>query len=241
MPPRYPEAVSKMFKARPRPRFVKHDEPETKSGLTGLGAAFSMLSQMKLPDAEPTPTILPVKERRILEREKRMESHKARMDAERAEYHPAELQEGCDPYNALFLSGIDSSVTEQQIRYEFSVFGPIKSVTFVHNRRTGERKPYCFLEYEKPESFNSAMSQGRRVMINGKPIIVDCERGHTVTNWVPRRLGGGYGDDPRRFTPSKEVLEVLNPKRKFKGRYNTQEMPRRREDRPSYRRTRRFD
>lgn len=29
--------------------------------------------------------------------------------------------------------------------------------------------------------------------IDGRRIVVDCERGRTVKGWIPRRLGGGLG------------------------------------------------
>ena len=34
---------------------------------------------------------------------------------------------------------------------------------------------------------------GDAMRIEGRPIVVDVERGHTVPLWLPRRLGGGLG------------------------------------------------
>lgn len=33
--------------------------------------------------------------------------------------------------------------------------------------------------------------------IDGRRIAVDCERGRTRKEWLPRRLGGGKGDSRR--------------------------------------------
>jgi len=46
------------------------------------------------------------------------------------------------------------------------------------------------------------MGDGRK--IDGKRVLVDVERGRTVPNWRPRRLGGGLGNsrvDPKAPVP----------------------------------------
>jgi RNA recognition motif-containing protein len=95
-----------------------------------------------------------------------------------------------------------------------SPFGAIRSVKLVCDPATGARRPYCFVEYEQEQAFQSAMRQGTRLYLQGKRVIVDCERGRTVPEWLPRRLGGGLGGAERRFTLPVDVMEALKCKKR---------------------------
>lgn len=62
--------------------------------------------------------------------------------------------------------------------------------------------------YKKSESFR----------IDGRKVIVDCERGRTIKGWKPRRLGGGKGNTrdaklPQSFIIAKERAERAEEKR----------------------------
>lgn len=46
-------------------------------------------------------------------------------------------------------------------------------------------------------SFLAAYKDAEGLVILGKKIIVDVERGRTVRGWKPRRLGGGLGGRPK--------------------------------------------
>lgn len=46
----------------------------------------------------------------------------------------------------------------------------------------------CYVEFS-PDAYKQA--DGRKV--DNKRVLVDVERGRTVPNWRPRRLGGGLG------------------------------------------------
>ena len=218
MPPKYPEEIAKLFKPRPRPRAIPAEEKGQGPGLTGFGNVIDILKTLDIPD-EKSPTILPVNERRIAKRQQSIEQNNEKLKAQRENYKPLENPAAtAQPYNTLFLSGITEKVTPEQLRLEFCPFGAVKDIKFVYDRKTGKRKNYCFLEFEREESFMAAMKKGRTLPIDGKWIIVDCERGRTVPNWLPRRLGGGYGENPRRFTESLEVMRCLNfRKRKRTG------------------------
>ena len=45
--------------------------------------------------------------------------------------------------------------------------------------------------------------------INGRRIIVDVERGRTVQDWKPRRLGGGRGDTRKSRQKSNPVMSAI--------------------------------
>ena len=219
MPPKYPEDITKLFKPRPRPRFIPKEEEKQGPGLTGFGFALELIKQLEMPEHTSEP-ILPVNERRIAKREQKIRENDEKLKVQRESYNPTENPEATSqPYNTLFLSGITEKVTAEQIRSEFCPFGPVKDIKFVYDKSTGKRKNYCFVEFEKEESFIAAMKQGRKLQIDGKWIIVDCERGRTVPNWLPRRLGGGYGENPRRFTESLEVMQCLSCRKRKRTGY----------------------
>ena len=246
MPPKYPEDITRLFKPRPRPRFVLEEKKGDGPGLTGFKGCLEILKSMDLPETKVEP-ILPVNERRIQKRMMKIEANNEKLKTEIESYKPLEnLDATGQPYNTIFICGIDDSVTEERIRWEFTPFGPVKQVKFVIDRKTGKRRNYCFLEFEREESFTNAMKQGRKLQINGKWVIVDCERGRTVANWLPRRLGGGVGENPRRFTESLEVLESLNARKRKRSGYKCgvkyrgtlAEVRRRREERYGFKRRR---
>jgi len=54
-------------------------------------------------------------------------------------------------------------------------------------------KGYAFVEYENEEDMKRAYRGADGVRLEGRAIVVDVERGHTVPNWLPKRLGGGLG------------------------------------------------
>jgi len=67
----------------------------------------------------------------------------------------------------------------------------------------GKSRGYAFIEFEKEESMTSAYKRADGKKLDGRRIVVDVERGRTVRNWRPRRLGGGLGG--RKAKKSKKV------------------------------------
>ena len=48
-------------------------------------------------------------------------------------------------------------------------------------------------EYEHEEDMKRAYRAVDGMKIENREVVVDVERGHTVPDWLPRRLGGGLG------------------------------------------------
>lgn len=113
-------------------------------------------------------------------------------------------------YNTLFVGRLEHSTAERKLLREFEVFGPIKDLKLVFDKSketTGNgnegktskdknykvSKGYAFIEYEHEEDMKRAYRAADGMKIDGREIVVDVERGHTVPNWLPRRLGGGLG------------------------------------------------
>ncbi|PRW61455.1 U1 small nuclear ribonucleo isoform A [Chlorella sorokiniana] len=102
-----------------------------------------------------------------------------------------------DPFKTLFVSRLSYDVTERKLKREFEEYGPIKRIRLVHDKNTGKPRGYAFIEYEHKDDMKQAykMADGRK--IEDKRCLVDVERGRTVPNWRPRRLGGGKGGERR--------------------------------------------
>lgn len=118
-------------------------------------------------------------------------------------------------YNTLFVGRLAYEVTERKLLREMEVFGPVKDIRIIHDTSTDTKKSrgYAFVEYENEEDMKRAYRGVDGMKIEGKEIVVDVERGHTVPTWLPRRLGGGLGGTrigsidmnvtrPGRFDPS---------------------------------------
>merc|ERR1719353_1045283 len=81
---------------------------------------------------------------------------------------------------------------EKSIRREFENYGPVKQVIMIKDQK-GKPRGYCFVEYERERDMRTAYKQADGRKIDGKRVVVDVERGRTVNNWLPRKLGGGLG------------------------------------------------
>ena len=212
MPPKYAEDIAALFRPRPKLRFVEPIPRPKPQKFKGISELLPFINQLELTPSEESQ--LPINEARIKRREQRIEANNQRIAVQKSKYHPNDNPNATtNPYNTLFIWGIPEDVSEDKIRYELSVFGPIKSIKFVQDSNTNRRKPYCFCEFEREESLKNAMTQGTRLYFNNKKMVVDCERGRTVDGWLPRRLGGGIGGVSRRFSKKMIVLNYEKGRR----------------------------
>ncbi|EFC44943.1 predicted protein, partial [Naegleria gruberi] len=98
-----------------------------------------------------------------------------------------------EPFNTLFISKMNYETTEDTLRNAFGKFGPIKTVRVVRDASTNKSRGYAFVEFEKHEDMKEAYKLGDGMEIDQWRVLVDVERGRTVKDWKPRRLGGGLG------------------------------------------------
>ncbi|XP_045066767.1 U1 small nuclear ribonucleoprotein 70 kDa [Coregonus clupeaformis] len=102
-----------------------------------------------------------------------------------------------DAFKTLFVARVNYDTTESKLRREFEVYGPIKRIYIVYNKRSGKPRGYAFIEYEHERDMHSAYKHADGKKIDGRRVLVDVERGRTVKGWQPRRLGGGLGGTRR--------------------------------------------
>ena len=109
-------------------------------------------------------------------------------------------------YNTLFVGRLAYEVTERKLLREFEAFGPVKDVKLIMKKvvekdedgnevlKESEKSTgYAFVEYENEDDMKRAYRGADGMRVEGREIVVDVERGHTVPNWLPRRFGGGLG------------------------------------------------
>ncbi|XP_009463164.1 PREDICTED: U1 small nuclear ribonucleoprotein 70 kDa-like [Nipponia nippon] len=53
-----------------------------------------------------------------------------------------------DAFKTLFVARVNYDTTESKLRREFEVYGPIKRIYMVYNKRSGKPRGYAFIEYE---------------------------------------------------------------------------------------------
>uniref|UniRef100_A0A673ZZ06 U1 small nuclear ribonucleoprotein 70 kDa n=1 Tax=Salmo trutta TaxID=8032 RepID=A0A673ZZ06_SALTR len=53
-----------------------------------------------------------------------------------------------DAFKTLFVARVNYDTTESKLRREFEVYGPIKRIYIVYNKRSGKPRGYAFIEYE---------------------------------------------------------------------------------------------
>eukprot|EP00878_Enallax_costatus_P001445 GHUV01001596.1.p1 GENE.GHUV01001596.1~~GHUV01001596.1.p1 ORF type:complete len:332 (+),score=85.99 GHUV01001596.1:274-1269(+) len=228
-----PEKLLRLFAPGPPLRFSKSNcKPKKKPALPIIGIA-SLVGEFASPgDAEYEPPSAaqtfpdpretrnkeyvyqvrldeetkPEKKKRLAEW--RAEKNKRELEEKAALFNPSDdpTIEG-DPYKTLFLSRLSYEVTERKLRHEFEEFGPIKRIRLVHDRNTDKPRGYAFIEYEHKKDMKEAYKQSDGRKVEARRILVDVERGRTVENWRPMRLGGGLGGDSRApKEPRKKIL-----------------------------------
>lgn len=216
-----PPSLLRIFEPRPQPPHldsIKHRKPSVP--YSGVGAYLQHFAepgdpeyQLETPETRPAdprkfanpefavqcrldvPTRI---ERKIAEAQAAAKEHDVALQELLASYDPSKDPniEG-DPFKTLFVSRLSYDVSERKLRHEFEEFGDIKRIRLVHDKHSGKPRGYAFIEFEHKSDMKEAYkgADGRR--IEGMRCLVDVERGRTVPDWRPRRLGGGKGGETR--------------------------------------------
>lgn len=215
--PKYSEEIAALFKPRPKLRFIKPEPKRPPRPYTGMACYLREVQKYKR-EEDSSPPFLPINESRKRRREERIAKNNLKIQAQLENYHPLENPNATsNPKTTLFICNIPEDVTEQEIRFELEPFGKVKGIKFPVDIITGKRKNYCFAEYENEDSFKTARIHATKIYFNGRKPIVDLEKGRTVPNWLPRRLGGGIGAESRRFLASTKVLKCQHCRKRSKN------------------------
>mmetsp|Transcript_4843 Transcript_4843/g.9351 ORF Transcript_4843/g.9351 Transcript_4843/m.9351 type:complete len:308 (-) Transcript_4843:168-1091(-) len=117
------------------------------------------------------------------------------LEEEIAKWNPRETDgetTTSDAYKTLFVARLSYDVSEDDLKDEFEYYGTITKCRIIVDKK-GKSRGYGFVEFESSRDLKEAYKDADGRKINGRRILVDVERGRTVKNWKPRRLGGGLG------------------------------------------------
>lgn len=177
---------------QPRPAYPAWPAPDRKPLPPYQGVAAFV---QRFNDPVPLPVINLTKKQQLEKRRlKKQKVHEEQVKRQTVKWDPKKIDDTtADAFKTLFVGRLSYDVTEEDLKHEFEYYGPIKKVLLVKNKKTGKSRGYAFVEFEHAKDLKDAYSGADGRKLNGRRILVDVERGRTVKNWKPRRLGGGLG------------------------------------------------
>ncbi|CAN4083257.1 unnamed protein product [Withania somnifera] len=217
----------KLFEPRPPLEYKPPPEKRKCPSYTGMAQFVSHFAQPGDPEyAPPVPEVETPAERRARIHKIRLEEGAKKAAEELEKYDPSsDPNVTGDPYKTLFVARLNYETTESRVKREFEAFGPIKRVRLVMDKTNNKPRGYAFIEYVHTRDMKAAYKQADGKKIDNRRVLVDVERGRTVPNWRPRRLGGGLGTT--RVGNEDVNREVVQPGRAA----SRSEEPRARDDR----------
>ncbi|KAL9241747.1 hypothetical protein vseg_015820 [Gypsophila vaccaria] len=185
----------KLFEPRPPLEFKPPPEKRKCPPYTGMAQFVKLFAEPGDPEYAP-----PVKEAETPAQKKarihqlRLEKGIAKVAEDLEKYDPQnDPNVTGDPYKTLFVARLSYETSESRLTREFETYGPIKRVNMIYDKETNKPRGYAFIEYAHTRDMKAAYKQADGRKIDGRRVLVDVERGRTVPNWRPRRLGGGLG------------------------------------------------
>ena len=189
-----PPHIRATFMPNPPLKHIPPTKLKRRQPLTGVSQFLVQFERTPAPTRRDNPTPRQLKEAKL--KIKRRE-HELLLEPQIEAYRKSQKEsggeyEGMSCYNTLFVGRLAYEVTERKLLREMEVFGPVKDLKLIKDR-DGKSRGYAFVEYDHEEDMKRAFRAADAMRIEGREIVVDVERGHTVPNWLPRRLGGGLG------------------------------------------------
>lgn len=162
---------------------------------------------VELFETDPPPTREPFES--PLERKNRIATerktfHEQELELLKQQYKPSDDPHVVsDPYRTLFVGRLAYETTERTLKRVFDEWGRIKSIRIICDKE-GKSRGYGFIEYEDERDLKDAYKHADGIKIDGRGVLVDVERGRTVPDWLPRRLGLGKGPGQVGFNPKQK-------------------------------------
>jgi U1 small nuclear ribonucleoprotein len=170
---------------------IEKKEPLHYTGIGRYIQQFEDPAKVDYSQFRPIETKQQIKERKARERAILHEQHLQELIKE---WDPTKNEKATsDPLKTLFVSRINFQTTESKLKREFDSYGTVKRVRLINDIKSGKPIGYGFIEFDRKSEMQTAYKQADGKKIDGRRVLVDYERGRTVRNWRPRRLGGGLG------------------------------------------------
>ncbi|KAL3637846.1 hypothetical protein CASFOL_018294 [Castilleja foliolosa] len=188
-------SLLKLFEARPPLEYKPPPEKRKCLPYTGMAQFTSNFAEPGDPQyAVPVEKGETPAQRKARIHQIRLEEGAKKAAEELEKYDPnTDPNVSGDPYKTLFVARLNYETTESKIKREFEAYGPIKRVRLVMDKESNKPRGYAFIEYVHTRDMKAAYKQADGRKIDNRRVLVDVERGRTVPNWRPRRLGGGLG------------------------------------------------
>ncbi|KAK1357568.1 U1 small nuclear ribonucleoprotein 70 kDa [Heracleum sosnowskyi] len=185
----------RLFEPRPPLEYKPPLEKNKCPPYTGMAQYVQNFAERSHPDyALPMEKSETPAQRRVRIHKVRLEAGAKKATEELEKYDPSnDPNVSGDPYKTLFVARLNYETTESRIKREFEAYGPIKQVRLVADKETNKPRGYAFVEYMHKRDMKAAYKQADGKKLDNRRVLVDVERGRTVPNWRPRRLGGGLG------------------------------------------------
>jgi len=202
-----PPNLLALFQPRPPLRYLPaHDFPPEDRRTHRIDGVASFLPALAEKAANADSEPVPISES-WLERQDRMKREKIakqewlKNEGAKELYRPTKDKNiRGDAFKTLFVGRLPYNIVSKDLEMEFGRYGPIERVRIVmETNENGEiregSKPrgYAFVLFEREQDMKAAYKECERLVLRGRPVLVDVERGRTVTDWKPRRFGGGLG------------------------------------------------
>ena len=118
-------------------------------------------------------------------------------------------------YRTLFVGRLSPHTLPDTLKAFMETFGTVTRVRIVapaqaqqddaepvnasaaERKPPRKRKPYAFVEFAEEAHLQRAFRGADGAELDGAHIVVDVERGRTVSTWIPQRFGGGLGGPVR--------------------------------------------
>ncbi|GJN20327.1 hypothetical protein PR202_gb07693 [Eleusine coracana subsp. coracana] len=164
----------KLFEPRSPLEYKPPLEKRKLPAYTGMAQFVSHFAEPGDPEyAPPVPKCETRAEKKARIRQNKLEQGAAKVAEELQTYDPqSDPNATGDPYKTLFVARL---------------------VRIVTDKNTNRPRGYAFIEYTHTRDMKTAYKQADGRKVDNKRVLVDVERGRTVPNWRPRRLGGGLG------------------------------------------------
>mmetsp|Transcript_17303 Transcript_17303/g.47934 ORF Transcript_17303/g.47934 Transcript_17303/m.47934 type:complete len:315 (-) Transcript_17303:1274-2218(-) len=210
-----PPHIRETFVPNPPLKSIAPVQPKRKHKWSGMFQYLKHFEKTEPPKRKIQPTPHVTKQMKLKQKEEDLQNEvKPKVEEYRKEQKEFGGEyRGMNCYNTLFVGRLAYEVTERKLLREMETFGHVKDLELVMDKE-GKSKGYAFVEYENEDDMKRAYRAADGMKIEGRAIVVDVERGHTVPTWLPRRLGGGLGGTrlggndknvtlPGRFNPSR--------------------------------------
>ncbi|KAI3895613.1 hypothetical protein MKW98_025404 [Papaver atlanticum] len=223
----------KLFEPRPPLEYKPPHEKRKPLPYSGMSEFVTKFAEPGDPEyAPPVKKAETAAERRSRVHKRRLEEGAKKAAEELEKYDPnSDPNISGDPYKTLFVARLNYETTEHRIKREFEAYGPIKRVRTITDKETNKPRGYAFIEYTHTRDMKSAYKQADGRKVDNKRVLVDVERGRTVPNWRPRRLGGGLGSTRVGGEADNQKYSGREPQQVASGRTSRSEEPRSRDDR----------